>query len=514
MGGRARRRCVPRSPTWARSCSRKRGFPPAVAAMRSSPASSSVVPREGDEKLAALLGRERAERQRGRVSLASRPGRARVEELRAREAEEEDGSVPDPGSPDGRRGRRARAARSGRLRRRAPAAAPAAIVAKRRRNAQSASSPATPSSRPSAAATPAGDGRPVVELPHELVDRARPGRLQDHLADGPVRDSLSVRGTAAHEEDRLATRGAAATRARVSTSRSRARPGRSRDGRRTRRPTRSKASRRRRSSGSRPKNGVSRRGPIEGAAGTTSRRRKARTGVGSPETDERRELRRGRRRRRASASPPRAGSRPAPPPAPGVRRRCPRCRGRASRACSPARRQHLSRVQSRCGPRARLRRRLELGAQLGQPRAHLDGRQHGAQSVVLVRDGRRRRLQRPPRRWSRAPRLRTSRRRVCIVSWQRMRSGRRISGSSSSPSSAEPARSATRHVTRRRSALAGAACGSGGTPGSPLPAEGSTARAPAAPATARSRAPRRACAEPPGRQRGPPPGDRSGRARA
>ena len=52
----------------------------------------------------------------------------------------------------------------------------------------------------------------------------------------------------------------------------------------------------------------------------------------------------------------------------------------------PARRQHLSRVQSRTGRKLDAEDGLQLGAELDQPCAQLDGRQHRAQGVVLVRD--------------------------------------------------------------------------------------------------------------------------------
>ena len=91
VGGRALRRWCRARPR-GRGAARKRGFPPAVAAMRSSPGLLERLPREGDEELLALLGRERAQRQRGCVSLASRPRRARIEELRPRQAEKADGA--------------------------------------------------------------------------------------------------------------------------------------------------------------------------------------------------------------------------------------------------------------------------------------------------------------------------------------------------------------------------------------------------------------------------------------
>ena len=53
----------------------------------------------------------------------------------------------------------------------------------------------------------------------------------------------------------------------------------------------------------------------------------------------------------------------------------------------PARRQHLTRVQSGAGRELDSEDRLELLVQLGQLRAYLDGCQHCAQGVVLVRDG-------------------------------------------------------------------------------------------------------------------------------
>ena len=100
----------------------KEGVPPCRRGDALEPDLLERLPGEGDQEPSALVGGQWAERQRGGVALASRPGRTRVEQLWACEAEEEDRERPGSSSPDGRRDRRGRPGRSGRLRRRAPEA--------------------------------------------------------------------------------------------------------------------------------------------------------------------------------------------------------------------------------------------------------------------------------------------------------------------------------------------------------------------------------------------------------
>ena len=142
-------------------------------------------PCEGHEELSALLRRERAQRQRRCVSLAPRPRGARVEELRARETKEEDGSVPDPGrqvvDEVDERGLTVMHVLEDQHQR--PCPCDLGEESSERPERLFSGNPFLEAERRCHAAS---DGRAVLELPHELADRARPGRLDDHLADGPV----------------------------------------------------------------------------------------------------------------------------------------------------------------------------------------------------------------------------------------------------------------------------------------------------------------------------------------